>query len=60
MKHENNISLLLNSLYITTMLLPVVPDGMVKFFEEIFEALLRMIHFSYYNKGIHLLCTCVK
>jgi len=51
MKQENQVPLLLDAVYIITMLLPVIPDGMVKYFDDMFEALLRITHFSFVNKG---------
>ena len=59
MRVETNVSMLLDAIYIITMLLPVVPDGMVKHFYEIFDGFLRIAHLSFYNKGKYFLTyTC--
>ncbi|XP_067938172.1 hamartin-like [Watersipora subatra] len=50
MKYDVHVTLLLDSVYITIMLLPVVPDGMVKHFDEIFEYLVRLMKVSFTNK----------
>lgn len=51
MRLEKSVSLLMNAVYIITMLLPIVPDGMVKHFDEMFGGLIRLISFAFHNKG---------
>ena len=51
LKNEKNVPLLMDAVYIITMLLPIVPEGMVKHFDEIFDSLLRLTQLAFYNKG---------
>ena len=51
MKKELSAPILMEAIYIITMLLPVIPDGFVKVFNSIFDALMRLISFTFYNKG---------
>lgn len=41
----------MDAVYIITMILPIVPDGMVKHFDDIFDSLLRLTQLAFYNKG---------
>lgn len=51
LKLEKNVPVLMDAVYIITMLLPIVPDGMVKYFDDIFESLLRLMKLAFYNEG---------
>lgn len=52
MKYDKEVQALMESVYIIAMLLPVVPDGVVKHFDSVFDALVRLIAFTYYNEGL--------
>lgn len=52
MKYDKEVLALMQSVYIIAMLLPVVPDGVVRHFDSVFDALIQLIEFTYYNAGL--------
>lgn len=49
---DKDVSVLMDVMYFITMLLPIVPDGMVKRFEEIFDGFIRINEFTFTSKGV--------